>query len=215
MPWLEAGYSCLIVDTQLPSTFDFDADTGCYRSNLDAGVLLECIDKPKLVIAFPPCTDLAVSGAVHFESKRLKNPGFQEEAVDLAKLASTLGVPYIIENPVSVLSTMWRKPNYYFHPSDYGGYLTSEEAEHPDYPEYIAPYDAYPKKTGIWHGNGAVEPAKKPVERPKGYSTQHKKLGGKSLKTKNIRSATARGWSRAVFEANEHLLRQLSLFSEK
>ena len=35
-----------------------------------------------------------------------------------------------------------------------------------------------------------------------GYSDQHNKLGGKSLKTKNIRSATPRGFAQAVFEAN-------------
>ena len=35
-----------------------------------------------------------------------------------------------------------------------------------------------------------------------GYSDQHKKLGGKSLKTKNIRSATPRGFAKAVFEFN-------------
>lgn len=33
-------------------------------------------------------------------------------------------------------------------------------------------------------------------------SDQHKKLGGRSLKTKNIRSATPRGFAQAVFEAN-------------
>ena len=45
-------------------------------------------------------------------------------------------------------------------------------------------------------------PEKKPVEVDNGYSDQHKKLGGKSLKTKNIRSATPREFAQAVFEAN-------------
>jgi len=35
-----------------------------------------------------------------------------------------------------------------------------------------------------------------------GYSDQFKKLGGKSLKTKNIRSATPRGFAKAVMIAN-------------
>jgi hypothetical protein len=49
-------------------------------------------------------------------------------------------------------------------------------------------------------------PTKAPVECPKGYSTQHKKLGGKSMKTKNIRSATPRGFAKAVCWANAQKL---------
>ena len=52
------------------------------------------------------------------------------------------------------------------------------------------------------HGNGFIEPIAKPVACDAGYSDQHKKLGGKSLKTKNIRSATPRGFAKAVFIAN-------------
>lgn len=39
-----------------------------------------------------------------------------------------------------------------------------------------------------------------------GDSTQYKKLGGKSLKTKNIRSATPRGFARAVYQANKEII---------
>lgn len=48
-------------------------------------------------------------------------------------------------------------------------------------------------------------PDKKPVYVEEGYSLQHKKLGGKSAKTKQIRSETPRGFARAVFEANATL----------
>ena len=37
---------------------------------------------------------------------------------------------------------------------------------------------------------------------PNGYSTQHLKLGGKSKRTKDIRSATPRGFATAVYEYN-------------
>ena len=63
--------------------------------------------------------------------------------------------------------------------------------------------DAYLKKTCIWSGNRFVMPSKKPVNVDPGYSDQYKKLGGKSLKTKNIRSATPRGFAKAVFLANK------------
>lgn len=66
----------------------------------------------------------------------------------------------------------------------------------------IAPRDAYPKKTCLWTGNGFNMPYWLPVPVEEGYSRQHKKLGGKSMCTKNIRSATPRGFALAVFEAN-------------
>ena len=74
--------------------------------------------KPDIIFAFPPCTDMAVSGASAFESKRKKDPLFQEKAAFTAMIASRIAdhfnIPYIVENPVSVLSTFWRKPDYIY-----------------------------------------------------------------------------------------------------
>jgi hypothetical protein len=72
------------------------------------------------------------------------------------------------------------------------------------WPKHIPNRDAYTKETYLWTGNGFVFPEKKPVEPVliKGSSPQWAKLGGKSLKTKNIRSATPRGFALAVYEAN-------------
>ena len=159
-----------------------------------------------LGMAFPVCTDMAVSGAAWFASKAKRDPQFQTKAVMQAVLCADLfedlGVPYMIENPVSVLATKWRKPDYNFHPYEFGGYIPDNAAEHPRWPEYIAPRDAYPKKTCLWTGGGFTMPEKKAVDVPAGYSTQHKKLGGKSQRTKDIRSATPRGFARAVSDAN-------------
>jgi hypothetical protein len=119
-----------------------------------------------------------------------------------AQLFNELGVPFFIENPVSRLATLWRKPDHCFHPYEYGGYICKSNAEHPTWPEYIAPRDAYPKKTCLWTGNGFTMPYRLPVEPEQGYSKQHRKLGGKSMKTKNIRSATPRGFASAVYYAN-------------
>jgi hypothetical protein len=159
--------------------------------------------KPDMLFSFPPCTDMAVSGAAHFAKKRAVDPFFQDKAAYLARAAQrigdALGVPYMVENPVSVLSTLWRKPDVYFDPYEYGGYLPEDDV-HPEYPEYILPRDAYPKTTCWWLGNGFSMPEKRPVPVAAGYSLQHSKLGGKSLRTKNIRSATPRGVFRAVAE---------------
>jgi hypothetical protein len=218
-PWADAGYLCYCFDGQHPkgvskSQHENVLNCGMWFSTDVFGVLsLIDVDKIKTVVGddcefvfgFPECTDLAVSGASHFASKRDKDRLFQDRAMVLVDLVKLVGeeyqCPWALENPVSVISSLWRKPDYIFHPYQYGGYLPSDDA-HPFYPEYIKPRDAYPKKTCIWSGGGFVMPKPKPVACEPGYSDQHKKLGGKSLKTKNIRSATPRGFAKAVFEFN-------------
>ena len=162
-------------------------------------------------MAFCVCTDLAVSGAAWFKKKAAADPDFQIKAVNYAVCCSVffedLGVPYFIENPVSVLATKWRKPDYSFHPYEYGGYIADSKAEHPRWPDYIAPRDAYKKKTCLWTGGGFVMPDKVAVDcegyHGNGYSTAMMKLGGKSQRTKDIRSATPRGFAKAICEANK------------
>jgi len=150
---------------------------------------------------------LAICGNASKKLKLALNPNVEiqarDHAINCAELALNLGCPYMIENPVSRLATLWRKPDYYFHPFEFGGYLSDDEAVHPTWPDYIAPKDAYSKKTCLWCSDSFVFPEKRPVEcQSFGASTQYRKLGGKSIKTKNIRSATPRGFAKAVFEAN-------------
>ena len=218
-PWADAGYICYCFDGQHPSGVTPGPhknilNVGMWFSNNCTGDLLS-IDRDKIttvagkdidfIFGFPECTDLAVSGAAHFAKKRDNNPFFQEEAMMLFRLVESLGVelecPWALENPVSVASTLWRKPDYKFHPYEYGGYLPCDDI-HPTYPKYIKPRDAYPKKTCIWSSGDFIMPDKKEVVVREGYSDQHHKLGGKSLKTKNIRSATPRGFAQAVYEFN-------------
>lgn len=217
-PWARAGYTCFCFDNQhsivRPRT-ELVGEGAIHFVNADlhdrqtlSDIVREHRDDAVFMASFPVCTDLASSGAAHFKGKVAENPLCQIEAADHARwcgiVGDELGVPYFIENPRSRLATLWRKSDYVFEPYEYGGYLPREEAEHPTWPDYIAAYDAYPKTTYLWTGGGFKMPDKKPVECPEGYSTQHKKLGGKSQKTKNIRSATPRGFARAVFLANRH-----------
>ena len=221
-PWAEAGYTCYAFDIQhkgTETTFEntqFFAGGGSitYRHadlhdfNTHKDLFME-FNGRKVVfgMAFPVCTDMAVSGAAHFKRKAERDPLFQTKAVTHAVLCADFFedfcVPYFIENPVSVLATKWRKPDNRFHPFEYGGYIPDSEAEHPRWPEYIAARDAYPKKTCLWTGGGFKMPECKPVAVPEGYSTQHLKLGGKSQRTKDIRSATPRGFAIAVYAANK------------
>ena len=224
-PWAEAGYICYAFDIQHDETTvrkeHFDGG-GLIRyvhadlhniGNLDAIHTMFENKEVTFAMAFPVCTDLAVSGASHFKRKREKDPLFQRKASNYAiwcaELFDALDCPYFIENPVSVLSTLWRKPDYSFHPFEYGGYIEPEQAEHPKWSKYIAPMDAYTKKTCLWTGGYFTMPDKSPVEPEAGYSRQHLKLGGKSQKTKNIRSATPRGFAQAVFNANNSSMQDL------
>lgn len=220
-PWAEQGYSCVAFDIQHDdSTTDVYPSGGSIKyvhadlhdkktlKDIASKYKLKAMQGRKVVfgMAWPVCTDMAVSGAPHFAAKRKADPLFQDKAakhaVRCARLFNEIGVPYMIENPVSVLATLWRKPNHSFHPYQYGNYIHDDEADHPVWPDYIAPKDAYPKKTCLWTGNGFRMPWADPVEPEQGHSRQHLKLGGKSMKTKNIRSATPRGFATAIYEFN-------------
>ena len=100
-------------------------------------------EKWDMIIAFPPCTHLAVSGARHFEKKRLD--GRQKAAIlfflqflnaDCDKIA--------VENPVNIIG---------------GNYMIEHFSEivnkfgNPKPSQYIQPYeygDEAPKKTALW-----------------------------------------------------------------
>ena len=72
-----------------------------------------------LMIAHPPCTDLAVSGARHFPAKRAD--GRQQRALDFVKRLMDAPIKRIaIENPISVISTAIRKPDQIIQPWQFG-----------------------------------------------------------------------------------------------
>ena len=73
-----------------------------------------------IVIAHPPCTDLAVSGARWFAEKRAD--GRQQMSIDFFMLFTCL--PYrtkvAIENPIGIMSTHYRKPDQIIQPWQFG-----------------------------------------------------------------------------------------------
>lgn len=70
-----------------------------------------------LMIAHPPCTHLAVSGARWWTNKQTE----QAEAIDFVMKLANAPIPKIaIENPISVLSTRWRKPDQIVQPWQFG-----------------------------------------------------------------------------------------------
>ena len=72
-----------------------------------------------MIIAFPPCTDLAVSGARHFAKKRAD--GRQQASIDFfMKFANAHCDRIAIENPVGIMSTHFRKPDQIINPWQFG-----------------------------------------------------------------------------------------------
>jgi hypothetical protein len=181
-PWAEAGYLCYCIDTQHPrgETKD-DANENIIRVGANIHHWLPPRDGEAVFAAFfPPCTDLAVSGARWFRDKgigRLVDAlALFKRSVDLAEL---LKCPYLIENPVATVSKYWRPPDHTFDPCDYG--------------------DPYTKKTCLWTGGGFVMPKKRRVEPTEGMKLYWLPP---SKDRANLRSVTPAGFARAVFKAN-------------
>lgn len=85
-----------------------------------------------LMIAHPPCTDLAVSGARHFAAKRAD--GRQQAALEFVRNLMNAPIERIcIENPVSIISSHIRPADQYIQPWQFGHGET--------------------KKTGLWLKN--------------------------------------------------------------
>jgi hypothetical protein len=72
-----------------------------------------------LMIAFPPCTDLAVSGARHFERKKLD--GSQEKSIKFFMDIINAPVEKIaVENPIGIMSGIYKKPDQIIQPWHFG-----------------------------------------------------------------------------------------------
>lgn len=86
------------------------------------GNVFDVIDYPfDLAIFHPPCTHTAVSGAKHFEAKWLD--GRQAAAISfiMALVRRSMHIPRVaIEQPVSILSSHWRKPDQIIQPWQFG-----------------------------------------------------------------------------------------------
>lgn len=81
-------------------------------------------DRWDMVIAFPPCTHLASSGARWFPQKRAD--GRQQEGIDFFMMFTRLyHVPrVVIENPIGIMSTEYRKPDQIIQPWMFGDPFT-------------------------------------------------------------------------------------------
>jgi site-specific DNA-cytosine methylase len=99
------AWSCDLLDTEIP------------RKHIK-GDVLEILDQGwDLMIAHPPCTHLAVSGARWFKNKRKE----QKEAIEFfLSLADTPIGKICIENPIGIMSTRFMKPSQIIQPWQFG-----------------------------------------------------------------------------------------------
>ena len=83
------------------------------------GVVHDLPQSWDMIIAFPPCTHLAVSGARYFEQKR--KDGRQKQGIDFFMNFTKADCDKIaIENPIGIMSTHYRKPDQIIHPWMFG-----------------------------------------------------------------------------------------------
>lgn len=84
--------------------------------------MFEVIKREKkfdLMVAFPPCTDLAVSGARHFERKIAD--GSQQKSIEFFMSVINADIERIaVENPIGIMSGKFRKPDQIIQPWMFG-----------------------------------------------------------------------------------------------
>lgn len=191
-PWVEAGYRAVLVDPQHGTSSYGQVSRLAMTVEEAMPELGELIrwGEVTFVAGWPPCTDMAVSGARWFEAKRKADPMFQAKAVAVAEQCRTLGrlsgAPWLVENPVSVLRRVFGRADHTFNPSDYTAF---------------EPGDNYTKKTCLWTGGGFVMPEPKRDE-SLGAPDNRIHFASPGPERANFRSATPMGFARAVFEAN-------------
>lgn len=91
---------------------------GCEVTTMD-GAAHEIDGRWDLIIAHPPCTDLAVSGARHF-AKKQRDGRQQKSIVFFMEMAPANAPKVAVENPVCIMSSAWRKPDQIIQPYQFG-----------------------------------------------------------------------------------------------
>jgi len=183
-PYEEAGYDVIRVDIKLP----FENKEG-----QDVRLLKRLNKRVYGILAAPPCTEFAVSGARWWESK---GEAALLEALSIADACARAALIYrpqfwVMENPIGRLKDYYGAPRFSFNPCEYGD-LADDPAD-----------EAYTKRTLLWGdfvppspllvGNVAVEPTL--------GSKMHKLPPSPERQT--LRSLTPTGFARAFFLANQ------------
>jgi hypothetical protein len=198
------GYSIIQMDLKHgddlldPIRTKLGIDEALYAISKSLGIVRNPHTRIVGILMAPPCTDFSVSGAQYWPAKDAN--GTTAIAVDIVRACLALKALYspawwVLENPVGRLPRCvpeLGKPSMYFHPCDYAGWGRTDE-------EVVA--NRYTKKTGLWGSFKApMESGLDPIR----YCAQGswlQKLGGKSERTKELRSMTPSAFARAFAAA--------------
>jgi len=173
------AWSCDLLPTKIPG------------QHIQDDVLKHLKDGWDLMIAHPPCTHLAVSGARHFKEKIAD--GRQQKALEFIRSLLNAPIKHIaLENPVGIISTKIRKPEQIIQPNQFG-----DEAQ---------------KTTCLWLknlpklkptkivGKGEFVTFKSGKKHPKWYSKLYGKGKERSITFKGIGEAMAKQWGDYIKE---------------
>lgn len=180
-PYKQAGYDVYRVDVKLDLDI-LEIELNDYPFDSVYGIL-----------AAPPCTDFAGSGAQYWKAKDAdgrtdKSLQLIDRTLDLIEYFKPTF--WALENPVGRLPKL--RPSvggpWYFNPNEFAGWLEDGSKE------------CYTKRTGLW--GKFNRPEKRPLPVVPGCNPIMS-LGGKSERTKELRSMTPKGFAKAFFEANK------------
>jgi len=178
-PYVDAGYNVVRFDIQRDAAEDIR--------------MLQFPGKVHGIIAQPPCTQFAVSGARWWAQKALDNPDYLTDALALVDACMRLVVVtkpewWVLENPVGRLKDWLGPYRMTYQPFEY-----AMHSEDPD-------VDSYTKRTCLWGTFKAPELA----PHPKGADIHKGKMHllPPSEERANLRSATPQGFARGFFKAN-------------
>lgn len=225
-PFRNGGWNVIQWDIKLSDLMDINILQ-------DAETCLEMFENVDGIIAAVPCTDFTNSGAQYWplkdeNGKTVESLELVYQVQRLADLFTPTDPEYdgtffwSIENPVGRLSKLVPELGqpYYFNPWEFAGYTnpTTNDLKKLDFLrlkkgngvtsdelDFILKTNAYSKKTGLW-GEFNRNLKKKPIEPVKASAqgTYTQRFGGKSDKTKELRSNTPIGFAQAFYEANKN-----------
>ena len=186
-PYRENGYEVIQVDIQHGT----DILTWNYKEIP--------IERVYGILAAVPCTDFAISGARHFARKDADGTTEQSKRL-VYKTLEIINyfnpIFWVVENPMSRIHKCCPElgeVKYKFNPCDFAGYGTTDEE---------CDAQRYNKATWLW-GNFNT-PQEKRLEPLQKECPMWKKYGGKSIKTKNARSATPLGFAYGFYATNHN-----------
>lgn len=188
LPFADAGWNVILLDLKhTPDLFEYHKDINEVTADYMYEHVFDNFETVDGILIAAPCTDFAGSGARWWKGK--DESGQTELSIHLVRQSLRIVdicMPdfWVLENPVGRIHKLVPeigKPKMYFNPCDFG--------------------QPYTKKTALY-GDFNISLKMNPVFPHEG-SKMHKMYGGKSEKTKEMRSVTPMGFAYAFYEANK------------